>query len=137
MPEYRLDHYEGGEVTLASGQWRWFPIRLLSLPEEQCEMQLLILAHNEHPGDLMRVRVPPEVDGMDLEAITELARNPEEREFFSEDHHFNIRPLSEGTDGNMWRVRPSDRPAFQTDLHNEKALGDLSQEELGEIARIR
>jgi hypothetical protein len=134
MATYRLNQFDGGTVDLPSGHWRWFVIRLNSLPEETCEAQQLIFANEDESGDIMRARVPNTINSLDGRAVLEYARNPDDREFRTSSGRVGIGSAVDEGRGRMWPVRPANGHPYRTSKFVEKALGDLTRSELTEIA---
>ena len=130
MTTYRLDHHERGVISLESGTWRWFVIRLNSLPEVVCESQQLYFANESQPGDVMRARIPCDVNEIDDGAVAEYARNPDEREFRTSAGRFSIRPPSDIGNSRMWNVRPERGRLHRTSFAIDTPLGELTHDEL-------
>jgi hypothetical protein len=134
MTTYNLKQLDGGTVLLPSGRWRWYVIRVNSLPEDVCETQYLFFANETNPGDLMRAAVPPTVQEVSDTEVRELARYPEERSFRDRQGRVQLRPTLDNGREPMWRVRPPTGLAFGTSKHIEKGLGELTPEDLIDIA---
>jgi hypothetical protein len=135
MTTYELDEPGGGELTLPSGHWRWFVIRVNSMPENRCASQQLIFANESYSDsdDVMRVDVPRNVDSLDDEDVRRYARNPDTRSFLISTSEFTIWPPTDDMNNRMWRVRPASGYQFRTSKHIEKPLGELTNQELAEI----
>jgi hypothetical protein len=135
MTTYRLDQLDQGFVSLPSGNWKWYVIRLMSLPEGTCEVQHLIFANANYAGDIMRAQVPSHLSEIDDESVMSYARQPDDRSFRTDKGRFQIRPPLEDGRQRMWSVRPEQGIPFRTDMHIEKSLGELTEEDLRELVR--
>jgi hypothetical protein len=134
MSTYRLDQPEGGLLTLPSGDWRWFVIRLNSLPEGVCQLQQLIFVNEPEGGDIMRARVPSDINTIDDVSVKEYARKPEDRMFLAPSGWVTVRPPIETLADRMWSVWPENRYHFRTSYAVEKPLGELTREDMLTIA---
>src|SRR5262245_1215530 len=92
MTQYDLRHHAGGTIELPSGPWRWFVIRLISLPENECTHQQLIFANEDVRGDIMRVDVPPTLDNLDDANLRQFGLHPDERTFPTPNGQATLRP---------------------------------------------
>jgi hypothetical protein len=135
MTTYRLEQIDGGTITLQSGRWHWFVSRVNSLPEGVCESQQLIFANELELGDIMRTRIPAHIEQLDDREVTNYARNPDEREFRTTSGRIVIGPAEDQGRGRMWPVRPEPGNPYRTTKFVEKPLGELTAEELRDIAR--
>lgn len=133
MTTYRLDQLDRGTVALKSGQWRWYVIRVNSLPEGICELQYLIFANETGAGDIMRARVPSDIDEVSEKQVLEYARAPEDRSFRTAKDRFLIRSVGTGFQ-RMWQVRREQGHLVSTNKHVDKPLGELSRTEIEDIA---
>lgn len=136
MPEYRLDLGDGGLVSLPSGDWNWFPVRLLSLPGGVCETQFLVLAHAAEAGSVLRVRIPTELCVLDNPSVEAFAKEAEEREILTGRGRFLVRSPSEHDRDDWWKVSPEVGPTFRMDVHRGRVLAELTREEMLEIVDV-
>src|SRR5262245_30722623 len=136
MASYRLDQYDRGTIELPSGQWRWFTIRVNSLPENVCVSQLLVFANESEAGDVMHVHVPNTLTEIDDARVRELAVDPDDREITTTNGTVVIGRRSDDA-GGWWPVRPAVGQVFRTSTTDHRRLGELSRHELLEIARTR
>ena len=134
LSTYRLDQFERGSVTLSSGLWRWYVIRLNSLPEQVCQLQQLIFISEPDGGDLMRARVPSDVDTVDERTVEQYARNPDDRTFRAPTGWITVRPPVESGPGRMWSIWPEKGYIFRKSHAVEKPLGELTREDMLKIA---
>jgi hypothetical protein len=132
---YRLDQLDRGAITLLSGIWRWFVIRVNSMPGEKCEVQYLIFANESISSDIMHARVPSDVDAIDVVAVKEFARHADDRSFRTPKGRYVLRPPANDGRIDMWQVRPDRGMPFRTNWYIEKAIGDLTASDLEEIVR--
>jgi hypothetical protein len=135
MIDYRLGNHPSGSVTLPSGRWKWFAIRICSLPDNVCHSQNLIFAGEDRTGSVMRTRIPPEVDVANEKEITEYGRMPDEREFQTQRGRYTIYPPRVFDANHMWMVRPESGRTFRTNIASDRQLGELTDEELEFIER--
>jgi len=136
MPSYNLEALDGGTVTLRSGEWRWFPVRLNAMPERSCVSQHLFFASVEHKGSVMRTRIDPDTDHVSEREVEEAAANPDEREAWTATGQATVWPPREDVDDPEWRIRVPHRGYVRTDMHREHRLGDLTHEEVGDLLRV-
>lgn len=136
MPRYRLDRPEGGTITLPSGTWHWFPVRLMALPENACVRQSLIFGHAQSTGSTMRRRLEPDVLELRDGQLLEFALAPDERTLVLDGHQFRIEPPLEAQLEPMWRVHgPTSQQRFETDWEVEMQLGELTEQDMMAIVR--
>jgi hypothetical protein len=136
MASYRLDQLEGGVTAIGPSRWRWYVMRLNSLPSGQCELQHLIFVSETDGGGIMRARVPSDVDVVDDRAVLRHAMHPDDRSFRGRRGWLTVYPPNEEDTEPMWRVRPEARRPFRTDIAIEKSLGELSNDDLLAIESV-
>jgi hypothetical protein len=136
MATYRLDQLEGGVVRLASGGWRWYVIRLNSLPEQVCHLQQLIFVGEQDGVGIMRARVPNDINTIDDAAAMKYALHPEDRIFRIDGRSVTVRPPTDRSVGAMWDIWPETGGHFRNDHAIEKPLGELTREDMIQLCRL-
>jgi hypothetical protein len=135
MGTYRLDQFERGSLRLPSGDWRWFVIRLVSLPEGKCELQQLIFVSEQGGLEIMRARVPNDVNIIDDASARDFARHPEDRTIRAQGGSITVRPPDDQEPNPVWKVRPENGHPFRTSYAVEKPLGELTHDDMLRIIR--
>lgn len=133
MAAHNLDKLEGGVTLLRSGQWRWYVIRVSSLPEGRCEVQHLIFVSERPDGGIMRSRVASDVSTIDDTAVQGLAQHPDDRSIRGANGWITVFPPHGSDPLNRWRVRPEGRRPFWSDVQTGTPLGELTGDEMLEI----
>jgi hypothetical protein len=133
---HKLDEYASGTIELPSGHWRWFTIRVNSLPENVCVSQLLVFANEGEHGDVMHAHVPSNLNQMGTEQLRAFALDPDEREILIDGGTVRISRRVDDR-GGWWPVRPAAGAPYRTSTLDHRQLGEIPRSELVDLVRAR
>lgn len=132
---YQLLRPDSGRVTLRSGTWHWFVVRIVSMPDDECVLQRLVYVHADEPDATMSVTIDP-LDSVETsEDAAAQAERVTERTIRTAEGWFAVYPPLANASYDDWIVKPQGARRLLAAAGADGHLSSLTTSELVDVLR--